>query len=84
MPYPPQKKEKNITLAKTNAPISLTSSKRLKVTIQTYRMGNKELKMKLGQLHEEISNTSLPVSADLNMTLNQLFWKLGIEHFHPS
>ena len=29
-------------------------------------MGNKELKMKLGQLHEEISKPSLPVSADLS------------------
>ena len=48
MPYPPQKKllkrkEKNVTPAKTNTPISQTSSERLKVTIQTYRMGNKEL-----------------------------------------
>ena len=48
MPYPPQKKllkrkEKNITQAKTNTPISQTSSERLKVIIQTYRMGNKEL-----------------------------------------
>ena len=29
-------------------------------------MGNKELKIKLGQLHEEISKASLPVSADLS------------------
>ena len=40
MPYPPQKKllkrKKNITPAKTNTPISQTSSERLKVTIQTY------------------------------------------------
>ena len=48
MPYPPQKKllkrkEKNITPAKTNTPISQTSSEHLKVTIQTYRMGSKEL-----------------------------------------
>ena len=28
-------------------------------------MRNKELKIKLGQLHEEISKASLPVSADL-------------------
>ena len=71
MPYPPQtklfflKKEKN-TLAKTNAVISQTSSEHLKVTIQTYWTGNKELKMKLGQLHEEISKSSLPVSANLS------------------
>ena len=29
-------------------------------------MGNKELKVKLGQLHEEMSKASLPVSADLS------------------
>ena len=68
MPYPPQKKllkrkEKNITPAKTNAPISQTSSEHLKVTIQTYRMGNKKLKMKIGQFHEEISKAFLTVSA---------------------
>ena len=49
MPYPPPKKllkrkENNITPAKTNAPISQTSSERLKLTIQTYQMRNKELK----------------------------------------
>ena len=52
MPYPPQKKkllrrkEKNITPTKINAPISQTSSECLKATIQTYQMGNKELKIK--------------------------------------
>ena len=43
------------TQAKTNVPISRTSSEDLKL----------ELKMKLGQLQEEISKASLPVSADL-------------------
>ena len=59
MPYPPQKqllkrKGNNITQAKTNAPISQTSEG-LKLIIQTYQMRSKELKMKLGQLQEEIS-----------------------------
>ena len=50
MPYPPQKKKllkrkgNSITPAKTNAPISQTSSERLTLTIQTYQMRNKELK----------------------------------------
>ena len=49
MPYPPQKKllkrkGNSITPAKTNAPISQTSSERLKLTIQTYQMRNRELK----------------------------------------
>ena len=60
MPYPPQKKllkrkGNSITPAKTNAPISQTSSEGLKLIIQ----------MKLGQLQDEISKASLPVSADL-------------------
>ena len=44
LPHPPQKKllkRKNITTAETNAPISQTSSEHLKVTNQTYRIGNK-------------------------------------------
>ena len=48
MPYPPQKKllkrkgKSIITLSRTNAPISQTSSERLKLIIQTYQMRNKE------------------------------------------
>ena len=65
IPYPPQKKlltrkRNSITPAQTNAPISQTSSEGLKLR-------NKELKMKLGQLQEEISKASLPVSADLRI-----------------
>ena len=60
-----KRKGNSITPAKTNAPISQTSSEGLKLIIQTYQMRNKELKMKLGQLQEEISKASLPVSADL-------------------
>ena len=54
MPYPPQKKllkrkGNSIIPAKTNAPISQTSSECLKLTIQTYWMRNKKnLKWSLG------------------------------------
>ena len=79
MPYPPQRKllkrkGKNITPATTNAPISQTSSECLKLTIQTYQMRNKELKMKPVQLQEKISKASLPVSADLSLTLTVTFY----------
>ena len=55
MLYPPKKKlskrkENNITPAKTNIPISETSSECLKLTIQTYRMRNKKLKGTLMQI----------------------------------
>ena len=67
MPYPSQKKllkrkGNRITPAKTNAPISQTSSEGLKLIIQTCQMRNKEHKTKLGQLQEEISKASLPVT----------------------
>ena len=46
IPYPPQKKllkrkGKSITPAKTNTPISQTSSECLKLAIQIYQMKNK-------------------------------------------
>ena len=46
MSYPPKackKKRKYITPAKTNPPISQSSSERPKSAIQTYQMRNKEL-----------------------------------------
>ena len=61
-----KRKGNSITPAKTNAPISQTSSEHLKLTTQTYRIRNKELKMKLRQLQEEISKASLLASADLS------------------
>ena len=50
-------------------------------------MRNKELKMKLGQLQDEISKASLPVSADLCKNFKSIkiktlnFWKLTKEKF---
>ena len=53
-----KRKGNSVTPAQANAPISQTFSEGLKLR-------NKELKMKLGQLQEEISKASLPVSANL-------------------
>ena len=88
MPYPPQKKllkrkGNSITPAKTNAPISQTSSERLKLTIQSYQMRNKELKMKLGQLQEEISKASLPVSADLSNDFKSIIFETDQKTISP-
>ena len=71
MSYLPRKKlfkrkVNSVTPGKTNAPISQTFPDGLKLIIQTYQMRNKEFKMKLGQLQEEISKASLPVRADLS------------------
>ena len=89
IPYPAQKKllkrkGNSITPVKTNAPISQTSSEGLKLTIQTYQMRNKELKMKLGQLQEEISKASLPVSADLSNDFKSIILETDQRKIYPS
>ena len=89
MPHPPQKKllkrkGNNITQAKTNAPISQTSSEGLKLIIQTYQMRKKELKMKLGQLKEEISKASLPVSGDLCNSYKSTILETDQRKIYPS
>ena len=62
---------------------SQTSSECLKVTIQTYRMENKELKMQLGQLQEEISKASLPVSADLSNDFKSIILETDQREISP-
>ena len=89
MPYPPQKKllkrkGNSVTLAKTNAPISQTSSECLKLTIQTYQMKTKNLIMKLGQLQEEITKASLPVSADLSNDFTSIILETDQRKIYPS
>ena len=79
-----KRKGNSITPAKTNAPISQTSSEGLKLIIQTYQMRNKELKMKLGQLQEEISKASLPVSADLCNNYKSIILETDQRKIYPS
>ena len=89
MPYPPQKKllkrkGNSITPAKTNVPILHTSSECLKLTIQTYKMRNKELKMKLGRFQEKILKVSLPVSADLSNDFKSIILETHQRKIYPS
>ena len=89
MPYPPQKKllkrkENSITPAKTNTPISETSSESLKLIIQTYQMKTKDLIVKLGQLQEEITKTSLPVDADLSKNFASVILETDQRKIYPS
>ena len=73
------------TQAKTNAPISQTSSEDLKLITQTYQMRNKELKMKLGQqLQEEISKASFPVSTDLCNNYKSIVLETDQRKIYPS
>ena len=47
-------------------------------------MRNKELKLKLGQLHEEISKASLPVSADLRNNYKSIILKTDQRKIYTS
>ena len=60
------------TPAKLNAPISKTSSERLKLTIQSFRIENKELKEKVMELQQELSKSSLKVSENLDEDLTSI------------
>ena len=46
-------------------------------------MENKELKMKVGQLQEEISKASLPVSADLSVDFISIILETGQRKILP-
>ena len=62
-----KRKAENLNVpAKLKAPISLTSPERVKLTLQSYRMENKMLKLEIEKLQAEISNSSMTVSPDLN------------------
>ena len=89
MPYPPQKnllkrKGDSIIPAKTNVPIWQTSSECLKLTTQTYQMKTKNLMMKLGQLQGEITNASLPVSANLRNDFKSIILETDQRKIYPS
>ena len=78
------KRKENVISAKINAPIPQTSSERLKLTLQTYEMRNKGLRMKLGKLQEEISKASFPVSADLNYDFTSIILENDRGKIYPS
>ena len=61
-----------------------TSPEGLKLIIQTYQRRNKEFKMKLGQLQEEISKASLPVSADLCSNYKSIILETDQRKIYPS
>ena len=77
-------KGNSITPAKTNAPVSKTSTEWLKLTTQTYQMKRKNLMMKLGQLQEEITKASLPVNADLRKDFTSIILGTDQKKIYPS
>ena len=61
-----KRKKDNITVpAKSKAPISLTSPELVKLTLQNYRLENKQLKEEVKNLQHEISSKSLEVDDNL-------------------
>ena len=65
-----KRKRENLTSpAKLKAPISLTSPERIKLTLQNYRLENKQLKEQIAIMREEISKKSLPIDNELGKDL---------------
>ena len=60
-----RKRDNLISPAKPKAPISLTLPERIKLTLQQYRLENKQLKDELDKMKEEISQKSLLIDNDL-------------------
>ena len=79
-----KRKGNSITPAKKNASVSQTSSECLKLTLQTYQIKTKNLIMKLGQLQEEITEVSLPVSADLSDDFTSIILETDQRKIYPS
>ena len=52
--------------AKLNAPISLTSPDRIKLTLQNHRLENKALKKEIEKLQLELKKSSVNISTELN------------------
>ena len=78
-----KRKKDNLTLpAKVKAPISLTSA-RIKLTLQNYRLENKELKSEIGQMQKEIQNQSLPVNNNLEKDLISIMLNANSKDIPP-
>ena len=83
IPYPPKKafKKKVIYYTKKDKCPNFTNFFRTysKLSNET----QKELKMKLGQLQDEISKASLPISADLNNDFKSIIFETDQRKISP-
>ena len=61
------------TPAKLKAPISATSSERLKLTLQIQRQENKLLSGKIEELQSALSKSSLPLNDDMHSDFQRIF-----------
>ena len=79
-----KRKKDNLTLpAKVKSPISLTSPARIKLTLQNYRLENKELKSEIEQMQKEIQNQSLPVNNNLEKDLISIMLNANSKDIPP-
>ena len=69
--------------AKLNAPISLTSPERLKLTIQNYRLENKELQAQVEKLKNSLDKSAVLVSDELSSDLKSIMSHTDQKHLSP-
>ena len=67
------KKRKLAEPAKTKAPITFTSPDRIKLTLQSYRMKNKQLEETISKITNELKRKTLPIDNELNNDLVDIF-----------
>ena len=77
-----KKKREQYYTSKDKCPNFINFFRRPK--INNYQIRNKELKMKLGQLQDEISKTSLTVSADLCNNFKSIILETDQRKIYPS
>ena len=74
----------NLIPAKTKAPVSKTSTERLKLAFQHYWTENKFLKEKIYKLQSKIKKPSMKVSAELGDDMVTICQMLINRRYHPS
>ena len=67
-----KKAEKALEPAKLNAPISLTSPDRVKLSMQNYRIENKQLNDEIKKLQQLIKDSAVPASKNLDDDLKSI------------
>ena len=79
-----KRKRDNLTVpAKLNAPISQTSTERVKLTLQGYRAENRALKSQIEEIKQELETSAVPVSQELNKDLTDIMGGIDQEKIPP-
>ena len=79
-----KRKRGNLTIpAKLNAPISQTSTERVKLTLQEYRAENRALKAQIEEIRQELETSAVPVSQDLSKDLTDIMSGIDQEKIPP-